>query len=205
MDLDTLLSLLNASGTDASSSYHHQSPSHASPAQASHHRGHTQARAFTPSFDITETPQAYVLEGELPGMSDKKSVDIEFTDHQTLLVKGKIEKVDTAKQVTSTEEAETERPKSPHQPTIEDVIDEDDAASTTILTPTSTVFDEKKQPKKEQIRYWVSERTIGSFQRTFSFPGLVDQEKVTATLKDGILTIVVPKKTKAPTRKIEIQ
>ncbi|KAF8455108.1 HSP20-like chaperone, partial [Terfezia claveryi] len=132
--------------------------------------------AFTPSFDVIETNEAYILEGELPGLSDKGAVDIEFTDHQTLLVKGKIEKVaipsetqSEAKQITSGEE-----------------------------------HHEEQRPKKQQTRYWVSERTIGSFQRTFSFPGLIDQDKVTAKLENGILIIVVPKRQKLPSRKIEV-
>jgi len=223
MDLETLLSLLGTDQANASS-YHDQSPSHASPANASHNRGPSNTRAFTPNFDVLETKDAYILEGELAGLSDKRAVDIEFTDHQTLLVKGKIEKASPttsaapseAKQITPVEHHEEQpRPKTPPKPTVEDDIDEDDDGKSTILTPTSTIVshpEEKKQEqqpqpqkKKDQTRYWVSERTIGSFQRTFSFPGLIDQEKVTAKLENGILTIVVPKRQKLPTRKIEIQ
>lgn len=213
MDLDTLLAHLNGDHT----SYHHQSPTHCSPANASHNRGHTQARAYSPSFDVIEASDAYILEGELPGLSDKRAVDIEFTDHQTLLVKGKIEKSTSAaqsgsKQVTSGEEQqeEAQRPKSPPRPTVEDELDEDEDGKSTVVTPASTVVshsgEKKEQPhQKDQIRYWVSERTIGSFQRTFSFPGLIDQDRVTAKLENGILTIVVPKRQKQPTRRIEIQ
>lgn len=214
MDLDTLLSLLGADQENASS-YHHQSPTHSSPANATHHRGHSHARAFTPSFDILETKDAYILEGELPGLSDKRAVDIEFTDHQTLLIKGKIEKSTTstsaapgeAKHITAEEHhEEAGRPKTPPKPTVEDDIDEDDKKSTS----TSTVVShegkkQEQQQKKDQIRYWVSERTIGSFQRTFSFPGLIDQDKVRAKLENGILTIIVPKQHKVASKRIEIQ
>jgi len=218
MDLNTLLSLL--SGDQANStSYHHQSPTHSSPANASHARGHAQARAYSPNFDVIETLDAYILEGELPGLSDKRAVDIEFTDHQTLLVKGKIEKTTAttsaaqfgSKQITSGEEQqeEAQRPKSPPRPTVEDELVEDEEGKSTVSTPTSTVVshpeEKKEQQQKDQVRYWVSERTIGSFQRTFSFPGLIDQDRVTAKLENGILTIVVPKRQKQPTRRIEIQ
>lgn len=203
-----LFSQLAAEQANASS-YHHQSPCHTSPGNATHHQGHSHVRAFTPSFDVTETKDAFILEGELPGLSDKRAVDIEFTDHQTLLVKGKIEKVAIATPAIQEEHhEEATRPRTPPKPTVED-IDEGDDGKSTILTPTSTVVSHQekkpeKQPKKEQTRYWVSERTIGSFQRTFSFPGLIDQDKVTATLEHGILTIVVPKRQKLPSRKIEI-
>lgn len=219
VDLNTLLSLLGADQENASS-YHHQSPSHTSPANATHHRGHSHIRAFTPNFDIIETKESYILEGELPGLSDKRAVDIEFTDHQTLLIKGKIEKVATTTSATPSETKKTTsgeehhegiaRPKTPPKPTVEDEVDEDDDGKSNILTPTSTIVShedkkQEQQSKKEQIRYWVSERTIGSFQRTFSFPGLIDQDKVTAKLENGILTVVVPKRQKLPSKRIEIQ
>jgi HSP20 family molecular chaperone IbpA len=61
--------------------------------------------------------------------------------------------------------------------------------------------------KSEQPRshYWVSERSVGQFARTFRFPSRVDQENVKASLKDGILSIVVPKAAAPENRRIEIQ
>lgn len=43
--------------------------------------------------------------------------------------------------------------------------------------------------------YWVSERSVGEFHRTFSFPSRVDSEGVKAKLKNGILSVTVPKVT----------
>ncbi|RMJ27617.1 Heat shock protein [Aspergillus sp. HF37] len=45
------------------------------------------AGSFTPRFDVRETKDAYHLDGELPGISQKE-VDLEFTDAHTLVVKG---------------------------------------------------------------------------------------------------------------------
>ena len=42
---------------------------------------------FKPYFDVTETLQAFVLEVELPGVSDKKAVDIELTNNQELIIR----------------------------------------------------------------------------------------------------------------------
>ncbi|KAH6667385.1 hypothetical protein B0J14DRAFT_449055, partial [Halenospora varia] len=50
-----------------------------------HYRSHL--TAFSPKFDVKETPQAYELYGELPGI-EQKDVEIEFTDQQTLTIKG---------------------------------------------------------------------------------------------------------------------
>jgi HSP20 family protein len=39
----------------------------------------------------------------------------------------------------------------------------------------------------------LSERSVGDFRRTFNFPSAVDQEHTHAHLKDGILSLTVPK------------
>lgn len=53
-------------------------------------------------------------------------------------------------------------------------------------------------------RYWVSERSIGEFNRTFTFPTRVDQEHVKASLKNGVLSIEVPKAAAVTTKKITV-
>src|SRR4051794_30227813 len=47
---------------------------------------------FQPNFDVRETKDAYLLDGEVPGISDKNALDIKFVDPSTLVVKGKIER-----------------------------------------------------------------------------------------------------------------
>jgi len=141
-------------------------------------------RAFSPNFDVHETPKEYILEGELPGL-EKNNLSIEFTDANTLVVSGKIERSYTtgtppgkllhgAKQKQAITEGEKEK-----QP------------------------EEKRE--EEPIKYWVSERTVGSFQRSFSFPGEIDQDTVKATYENGVLGIVIQKKEKRSMKKITIQ
>jgi HSP20 family protein len=48
--------------------------------------------------------------------------------------------------------------------------------------------------------YYFSERTYGSFQRSFRLPEDADQSAIAADLKDGILTIKVPKTAPAESR-----
>lgn len=48
------------------------------------------------------------------------------------------------------------------------------------------------------------ERLSGSFSRTMVLPVEVDQSKVTAALKDGVLTVTLPKAESARPRKIAI-
>jgi len=164
-------------------------------------------RAFSPNFDVHETDKEYVLEGELPGLSDKSNVSIEFTDHNTLLVRGKIEKSYEAgtppsqqqnqAQMTGANEAENKS----HKPTVEEEGSEKQQSQQV----TKTEGDQGKQVGHPTTKYWVSERSVGSFQRSFSFPGEIDQDAVTAKLKDGILTVKVPKRQQKQAKRINIE
>jgi HSP20 family protein len=55
-----------------------------------------------------------------------------------------------------------------------------------------------------QDRYHRVERTYGTFQRTFVLPTTVDQEKVQATFKDGVLELHLPRSAAAKPRRIAI-
>lgn len=127
--------------------------------------------SFSPRFDVRESGDAYHLDGELPGIA-QKDINIEFTDPQTLIVKGRTER-----------EYHTE-------PKAETETESDEAKAVTA---------------KPKHRFWASERSVGEFQRTFSFPGRVDQDAVKASLKNGILSVVVPKSTTSATKKIAIE
>jgi len=50
-----------------------------------------------------------------------------------------------------------------------------------------------------------AERVYGAFQRSFSLPQSVDKERIKASLKRGILTLVLPKKEEVKPKQIEIQ
>jgi len=61
---------------------------------------------------------------------------------------------------------------------------------------------ERKVEKKGVHR---SERTFGSFVRTISVGRSVDSENITATYKDGILSISIPKSKEARAKKIDVK
>jgi HSP20 family protein len=57
-----------------------------------------------------------------------------------------------------------------------------------------TIKGEKKQEKEEKDeRYHRVERTYGSFTRSVRLPVAVDASKVTASFKNGLLTVTLPK------------
>lgn len=57
-----------------------------------------------------------------------------------------------------------------------------------------TIRGEKKHEKEEKREgYYLSERRFGSFQRSFPIPSGADADKIEAVLKNGVLTITLPK------------
>lgn len=171
-----------------------------------------QRRTFSPKFDIHETDKAYVLEGELPGL-EKSNLSIEFTDPVTLLIKGHTEKSYTTpsespatveKSSAPTSESRSSSPTRSLKPTVEDEKEEGSSSTPAVAAEAPSKKSVIEKQKEFRPRQWVSERTVGGFQRSFTFPAGIDQDAVTAGLEHGVLRIEVPKR--APvTRRIEIQ
>jgi len=71
-----------------------------------------------------------------------------------------------------------------------------------------TISSEKEvRNLEEKEKYVRREFSYSSFQRSFSLPESVNQEKISAQHKDGILTLVIPKRDEAkekPKREIKI-
>ena len=133
----------------------------------------------------------------------------------------------TAESSTEAQEADKSDAASIHsdssyvQPTVDDEADatrresgaatESTADAPGVATPNTdnTVAQQTEkqaaQPQQPQSRYWISERSTGSFARTFEFPGRINAEGVTASLKNGILDVNVPKAKAPEPRKIEVQ
>ncbi|MBW1993309.1 MAG: Hsp20/alpha crystallin family protein, partial [Deltaproteobacteria bacterium] len=69
-----------------------------------------------------------------------------------------------------------------------------------------SISGERKIPAEgDNVRYHRREREAGSFSRIIGLPGEVDPDKVEAKLKDGILTVIVPKAEKAKPKQIPIK
>ncbi|MCJ1463006.1 hypothetical protein MMC07_001610 [Pseudocyphellaria aurata] len=178
---------------------------------------------LAPRFDVREVPAAFELQGELPGIKqedlDIEFVDANTLvirgkteshstktseDGKVAKENGKEHSAESPATLAADNDATSEKSASSyHRATVEDEEYVDagaesehghgkatTAASNTVSQkPTETV----KENEKSQTRYWVSERATGEFERRFKFPNEVDQDAVKASLKDGILSIVVPK------------
>lgn len=64
---------------------------------------------------------------------------------------------------------------------------------------------EERTEKENGTKYHVWERRSGTFQRSFPFPGGVSGDKITADMKDGVLTIQLPKATQEQARRRAIK
>ena len=65
----------------------------------------------------------------------------------------------------------------------------------------------KREAEKEEKTdtYYTYERTYGDFARSFTLPDGVDMNGVRADLKDGVLTVSLPKTPEAQPKKIAIE
>ncbi|KAI4159364.1 MAG: hypothetical protein LQ342_006620 [Letrouitia transgressa] len=165
-----------------------------------------QSRPFTPRFDVREVGSAYELQGELPGIK-QEDIEIQFIDANTLVIKGKTERDHVRQSSQSVDAAEetsgkgaiaddtSESSSTYHKASVEDEYVDAGAegAEAKIENEVTAAPPKPATVSEPESRFWISERSVGEFQRTFSFPGKIDQEAVKASLKNGILNVVVPK------------
>jgi HSP20 family protein len=71
---------------------------------------------------------------------------------------------------------------------------------------TLTLKGERKFEKDDSVTgYHRIERSYGAFTRSFTVPPTVDPDKVSAELKNGVLTVRLPKKEAAKPRQVKIE
>ncbi|MDQ3546128.1 MAG: Hsp20/alpha crystallin family protein [Verrucomicrobiota bacterium] len=67
-----------------------------------------------------------------------------------------------------------------------------------------TIAGERQGPSRDNEKAERTERFTGKFRRSVSLPTRVDAGKVSATYKDGILTVTLPKAEEAKPKKVEV-
>lgn len=76
----------------------------------------------------------------------------------------------------------------------------------TITKDSITVKGEvKREEEVKEEDYYSCERSYGSFTRTIALPVEVDSEKAKASIKNGVLEIILPKKEEARAKEIKIE
>jgi len=71
----------------------------------------------------------------------------------------------------------------------------------------SSVCEAEKEEKedKEAPKYLIKERYCSSFERSFTLPEGVDEEKISGEFKNGVLTLTIPKLPEKQPKKIEVK
>ena len=74
--------------------------------------------------------------------------------------------------------------------------------SNNVLTVSGEHVEEEKVDEKTYHRM---ERRFGSFSRSVALPAPVDEDKIDAQYRDGVLTVSMPKTAEAKSRKIKVK
>lgn len=69
-----------------------------------------------------------------------------------------------------------------------------------------SISGERKLPEEnENARFHRRERDFGRFSRAVTLPGKIDNDKISAKMTDGVLTVTIPKAESTKPRQIEIK
>jgi len=63
----------------------------------------------------------------------------------------------------------------------------------------------KSQEEQSEGKYYKKETWSGSFQRTITLPHTVDNEKISAEMRNGILQVLLPKKEESKPKQISVK
>lgn len=133
------------------------------------------------SQDLHEEPNRYILTAEVPGIK-KEDVQISVDDrlHKLTIAGSTKKEVSFDPSATSTDETS----KQPSDANKEN-------GSETQVQKVSSSSNEVSSTKNH--RSLISERSYGSFSRSFSFPEQADLSQIKAKFQDGILKLEIPK------------
>ncbi len=75
----------------------------------------------------------------------------------------------------------------------------------TISSEKSEEKEDKKAEKKDEGKWLVKERSYHKFSRSFTLPNDVEADKVSAEVKNGVLTVSMPRKALPTPKRIAIK
>jgi HSP20 family protein len=79
-----------------------------------------------------------------------------------------------------------------------------DAVDISIKDDVLTVSGRLDFSKYEGLQPIYTEYNIGNYRRSFALSNKIDQDKISAEIRDGVLTLILPKAEEAKPRRIEI-
>ena len=84
-------------------------------------------------------------------------------------------------------------------------ISKDDLEVNLSETTLTIKGEKKKEQEIKEEHYYRNERSFGSFLRTVDLPGAVRPDQATASFKDGVLEVRLPKTEEAKRRTIQVE
>jgi HSP20 family protein len=80
-----------------------------------------------------------------------------------------------------------------------------EAVEVTFEDSVLTIKGQHQEEETESRHYFLREMVPGIFARSFRVPTAIDATQVTATVKDGVLTVELPKREETKLRRIQVQ
>lgn len=179
-------------------------------------RHHHLMNCFIPRFDLEEDTRFYYFYGEIPG-AKAEDITIEPHDSHTLVIYGTTHSPSSghilptlggelingnersarpptqAPSTGSTEEAKADITSDGNKPPLSlSPQNHNRHSPTSYIEPGSAT----KAPPRPEHKTLLSERLVGDFHRTFAFPMPVLEEAIRASIEDGVLSLLIPKKQK---------
>jgi HSP20 family molecular chaperone IbpA len=82
---------------------------------------------------------------------------------------------------------------------------DDKSVDITLEKNVLTIYGKVDAEIPEHHRLYVSEYGVGDYQRSFTLTDEVDKDRIQATMKNGVLKLVLPKAAAAKTKKITVK
>jgi len=162
------------------------------------HIFHSHNSQQAPSFDISETDDAYFLDGDFPGLANKSDINLKWTGKRTLIVEANVLRPDyealwqlhfshPLRRISKTEDANADGK----------MQNGNGNASHGVGPAFSDLIPSLKRSRSStagtDIRQWVRERHTGQLYRAFTFPEDVETGSVKAKFHQGQLNLMVSK------------
>jgi hypothetical protein len=75
----------------------------------------------------------------------------------------------------------------------------------TATQPPQEIPQQQALPEQSRSQSWTSERSVGSFQQVFQFHSKINHDAIKASLRDGLLTMTIPKSQAPGVRRINVE
>jgi HSP20 family protein len=177
---------------------------------------HRLTSSFVPRFDLEEDEMFYYLIGDIPG-GRAEDITIEPNDDHTLIIHGvtgcfgfSLEPLIGRKSQHNSNELVSVPDQKRKAAGIHSTYNNYKPPAPIPLPPqghirrgtTSYIGDTDRPKERSKKKVLLSERLVGDFRRTFTFPAPIVEEKVQATIKNGVLRLKIPKREKSTVEKL---